>query len=178
MRAKLFQSCLTLFDLTNCSPPGSSVHGILQTRILEWVATPSSKGSFQLGDQTHVSWNGRQILYYRTTWEAPFRRSRRNQNAVFIQNIVGSGSRKSHIQITPNKHHHGLPGSWSVTRKLLASSFSYFPLTIWLTPLLYRKLGVFIVYNSLNTQFSLLGSLYTWTFSLNITSSKDNIGEK
>ena len=34
------QSCLTLCDPTDCSPPGSFVHGILQTRILEWVVIP------------------------------------------------------------------------------------------------------------------------------------------
>ena len=43
MRAKSLQSCLTLG--TPWSPPGSSVHGILQARILEWVAMPSSRGS-------------------------------------------------------------------------------------------------------------------------------------
>ena len=37
-------SCPTLGDPMNCSPPGSSVHGILQVRILEWVAIPFSKG--------------------------------------------------------------------------------------------------------------------------------------
>ena len=37
------QSCPTLCDLLECSPPGSSVHGILQTRILEGVAIPFSK---------------------------------------------------------------------------------------------------------------------------------------
>ena len=41
------QSCLTLCNPVDCSPPGSSVHGILQARILEWVAMPSSRGSFQ-----------------------------------------------------------------------------------------------------------------------------------
>ena len=40
MRAKLLQSCLTLSNLMGCSLPGSSVCGILQTRILEWVAIP------------------------------------------------------------------------------------------------------------------------------------------
>ena len=49
------QSCLTLCDLMDCSPPGSSVMGILQTRILEWVAMPSSRGSSQLRDWTQVS---------------------------------------------------------------------------------------------------------------------------
>ena len=39
------QLCLTLCDPMDCSLPGSSVHGILQARILEWVAMPSSRGS-------------------------------------------------------------------------------------------------------------------------------------
>ena len=41
---KLLQLCLTLCDPMDCSPPGSSVQGILQARILEWVAMPSSRG--------------------------------------------------------------------------------------------------------------------------------------
>ena len=45
MYAKSFQWCMTLCDTMDCSPPGSSVHGILQARILEWVAMPSSRGS-------------------------------------------------------------------------------------------------------------------------------------
>ena len=42
-------------DLMDCSPSGSAVHGILQARILEWVAAPSSRGSSQPRDRTHVS---------------------------------------------------------------------------------------------------------------------------
>ena len=49
------QSCPTLCDPLDCSLPGSSVHGILQARILEWVAMPSSRGSSQPRDQTEVS---------------------------------------------------------------------------------------------------------------------------
>ena len=49
------QSCLTLCDPMDCSPPGSSVHGILQARILEWVTMPSSGGSSRPRDQTQVS---------------------------------------------------------------------------------------------------------------------------
>ena len=52
----LLQLCPTLCDPTNCSPPGSSVHEILQARILEWVATASSRGSSQPRDQIHVSY--------------------------------------------------------------------------------------------------------------------------
>ena len=46
------QSCPTLCDPMNYSPPGSSVHGILQARVLEWVATPSSRASSQPRDRT------------------------------------------------------------------------------------------------------------------------------
>ena len=49
------QSCLTHCSPMDCSLPGSSVHGILQTRILEWVAMPSSRGSSQPRDRTCVS---------------------------------------------------------------------------------------------------------------------------
>ena len=44
--AKSLQLCLTLWDSMDCSPPGSSVHRVLQARILEWVAMPSSRGIF------------------------------------------------------------------------------------------------------------------------------------
>ena len=49
------QSCLILCDPVDCSLPGSSVHGILQARILEWVAIPFSRGSSWSRDQTWVS---------------------------------------------------------------------------------------------------------------------------
>ena len=49
------QSCLTLCDPMDCSPLGSSVHGILQARILEWVAISFSRGSSQPRYQTQVS---------------------------------------------------------------------------------------------------------------------------
>ena len=48
------QSCPTLCDPMDCSPPGSSVRGILQARILEWIAMPYSKGSSQPRDRTQV----------------------------------------------------------------------------------------------------------------------------
>ena len=67
MCAKSLQSCLTLWDPMDCSPPDSSVHGVLQARILEWVAIPSSRGSSQPRDRScvsSVSWIGRWILYH------------------------------------------------------------------------------------------------------------------
>ena len=49
------QLCLTLCNLMDCSPPSSSVQGIIQARILEWVAISFSRGSSWLRDGTHVS---------------------------------------------------------------------------------------------------------------------------
>ena len=61
------QSCPTLCDPADCSPPGSSVHGIFQARILVWVAVSSSRGSSRPKDGTRVycvSSTGRWILYH------------------------------------------------------------------------------------------------------------------
>ena len=67
MYVQPFQSCLTLCDLMDYNPTGSSVHGILQARILEWIVMPFSRGSSQPRDGTHVSYVyciGRWVLYY------------------------------------------------------------------------------------------------------------------
>ena len=57
------KSCLTLCHSMDCTPPCSSVHGISQVRILEWVAISFSRESLQSRDWTHISCIGRQILY-------------------------------------------------------------------------------------------------------------------
>ena len=65
--AKLLQSCLTLCDPTGLYLPGSSVYGILQSRILEWVTMVSSRGSSLPRDQTSISYAsciGKQVLYH------------------------------------------------------------------------------------------------------------------
>ena len=61
------KSCLTLCDPMDCSPPGFSVHGISQARVLEWVAISFSRGSSWTRDRTHVSWICRWILYFWAT---------------------------------------------------------------------------------------------------------------
>ena len=53
--SEVAQSCPTLWDPMDCSLPGSSVHGILQARILEWVGAPFSRGSSRPRDRTWVS---------------------------------------------------------------------------------------------------------------------------
>ena len=64
------QSCPTLGDPMDCSLPGSSVHGILHARILEWMVISLSRESSQPRDWILVSCIGRQVLYHRATWEA------------------------------------------------------------------------------------------------------------
>ena len=63
--------CQTLCTPMDCSPARSSVHGISQARILEWVAISFSMGSSPPSDGTCVSWIGRRILYHWATREAP-----------------------------------------------------------------------------------------------------------
>ena len=72
------QSCPTLCNPMNCSPPGSSVHGISRARTLEWVAISYPRGSFQPRGWNHVaflsfihSW----VLYHLATWEALYKHS-------------------------------------------------------------------------------------------------------
>ena len=67
VRAKSFQLCPTLGDPLDCSPPGSSVRGVLQAGTLEWAATPSPRGSSRPWGPTWisaVSCVGRQVLYH------------------------------------------------------------------------------------------------------------------
>ena len=72
VHAKSLQSCLTLCEPVDCSPPGPSVHRILQARILEWVSMPSSKGSSDPGigpaSLTSLALGG--YFTTSTTWEA------------------------------------------------------------------------------------------------------------
>ena len=67
---KSLQLYLTLYDPTDCSLPGASVHGISQARILVWVAISFSRGPSPPRGGTHISCIGRQILYHGATREA------------------------------------------------------------------------------------------------------------
>ena len=71
IKLKTVKSCLILCDSTDSSTPGSSVHGILQARMLEWGAIPFSRGSSRPRDWTLVFCTGRWIFYHWATWEAP-----------------------------------------------------------------------------------------------------------
>ena len=66
------QWCPTLCNPMDCSPPGSSVHRVLQARILEWVAFPFSRGSSKPRGRTQVSCTAGRFITTSTTWEAPY----------------------------------------------------------------------------------------------------------
>ena len=72
-------ACSTVYDFCDsmdCSPPGFSVHGISQARILEWVAISSSRGSSRPRNQicvSLVSYTGSWIRYHWATWEAQWK---------------------------------------------------------------------------------------------------------
>ena len=87
----VIQSCTTLCHPMD--PPGSSVHEILQARILEWVAIFSSRGSSQPRDQTWVFLHCRQILYSLSHQGSPncsikIKRINRNKIPLYIQQDV------------------------------------------------------------------------------------------
>ena len=72
VHAQSLQLCLNLFNPMDCSLPASSLHEILQARILEWVAMPSCKGSSQPRDRIQVSSIAGGFFTHGATWEAPY----------------------------------------------------------------------------------------------------------
>ena len=134
MHAKSLLSCPTLCDPVDCSPSGSSVHGILQARVLEWVAMPSSRGSSQARGWTHnyyVSCIGRWVLYHSCHLESPKKIHRTPSNSegtwhstaaptVHARPYSFLGSRTAHVCL----EHHG-------TRKTKTASWLEFPVPCW-----------------------------------------------
>ena len=87
--SKLLQSCSTLCDPMDCSLPDSSVHGILQARILEWVAMPSSRGSSQPQGS-----NPRLFLYHQRHLGTPLKTNRKDFPQLKIKRRQYSMSRR------------------------------------------------------------------------------------
>ena len=86
VRAKSLQSCPALCNPLDCSPPISSVYGILQVRILKWVTMPSFRGSFRPRDWTHVSYVSCTVGEFFTTepLRKPFFEQMGKQSKIFI----------------------------------------------------------------------------------------------
>ena len=88
--------CPTLGDHMDCSPPGSSVHGILQARILEWEAIPFSRGSFWLRHWTWVSCIVGRFFTIWATRETPLN-CHTSVNSLFLKLFSEKSIRKSHL---------------------------------------------------------------------------------
>ena len=87
------QSCLTLCNPVKCRPSGSSIHGILQARILEWVATSFSRGSFRANGWTHIScisFIGRWVLDPWATWKPVVNGTVASQVALVVKSLPAS----------------------------------------------------------------------------------------
>ena len=80
--SEVAQSCLTLCDPVDCSPPGSSIHGFSQARILEWVAISFSRGSSWPRNQTHISLIAGRCFNLWTTRETPPKKAFGNKSIV------------------------------------------------------------------------------------------------
>ena len=83
MKLLVSQLCPTLCNPMDCSPPGSSVHGILQAQTLEWFAMSSSRGSFQPRDQTLVSCTAGRFF---TIWAT--RKAYDRRTSCFLETFV------------------------------------------------------------------------------------------
>ena len=101
MHTKLFQLSLTVCDPMDCSPPGSSFHGILQAKILEWVAMPSSRRSSQPRNRIHLSMSPALAGRFFTTsasWEAWFKDYSIHQSLISIGLLTFFKNKKRHMQ--------------------------------------------------------------------------------
>ena len=162
------QLCPALYDCMDCSPQGSSVHGIFQARILEWVAISYSTGSSQPKYQTCVSGVScifRWILYHRATWEASVIK------VVVVQSLVSSPSWSHGLQASPS-----LAISWGLLK--LMSIESVMPtnhLTICHLLLLLSSIFPRIRVFSSESAFHIRWPKY-WSFSFSISPSNEYSG--
>ena len=132
---KVTQSCPTLCDPMDCSLPGSSVHGILQGWIMEWVAFPFSRGSSQNSDWTQVSciaggffttWATRKAQEYWSEWPVPFfRGSSWPRNWTGVSCIAGRLFTRwaiREVQVKITMRYHLTPVRMVITKSLQTTS--------------------------------------------------------
>ena len=111
VKVLLTQSCLTLCDPMDRSPPGSSVHGVLQAKILEWIAISFSRGSYWPRDRTWVSciagrlftvWATREAL---RSWAGPENSWLYNNPQIYSTAIDGASGKEPAYQCWRQRFH-------------------------------------------------------------------------
>ena len=104
MSSKSLQSCPTLCYPMDCSPPGPSVHGILQARTLEWAAMPFSRGSSQPRNQTRVSLMPPVLAggFFTTsaTWKASMQYPQREREKRELGSVFRRSEKSSRFWVT------------------------------------------------------------------------------
>ena len=120
----------------DCSSPGFSVHGILQARILKWVAIPFSRGSSWPRDWTQVSPTAGRFFTIWATWEAHSwqkRKSRKGKKIPLDEGRMGPGNKAAALLILPI-HHLPVPTllhSWAEISYLTLSPANWSPRPTW-----------------------------------------------
>ena len=153
-RGRLVRSDSVTLD---CCPPVSSVHGILQARILEWAAISSSKGSSRPRSQTRVSWIGRRILYHWATKEAL------NYTKLYYFKMVKLLNFTLYVFYQNCKNHLGL----SLWGRRVFSLQCQFPNTFWFIEVYIFFLGHhWNIFRNLHisSRFSILLAYSCWSF--------------
>ena len=117
------QSCLTLYDPMDCSLPGSSVHGSLQARILEWVVIPFSRGSSQPRDWTWVFCITGRFFTLLNTGEAPTAYNNLQWNIIY----------KSTETLTEYWYWHNTANHLYFKLKKVKKSLVFRSLKVWLS---------------------------------------------
>ena len=122
--AQSLQSCPTLCDPVECSPPGSSVIGVSQARILKWVTTSFYRGSSRLTDQTCISYIAGEFFTIKppanagdmrrgfSPWvrKIPWRRTWQLTPAFFLENPKDRGAWRARVP--------GVTKSWTQPKRL------------------------------------------------------------
>ena len=106
MHAQSLQSCPTLCDPKDCSPPGSSVHGILQARTLESVAMPSSGSHRDTGKDTR---RGTYTHTLRDTETAPYQHTHRHTHRITWAHTCTHTHAHTHMHTHTCTHTHAHP---------------------------------------------------------------------
>ena len=109
MHAKSLQPCSTLCDPMNCSLPGSFVHGILQARILEWVAIPLSRGSSWPRNRTQISYTTGRFFTIWTTRKVPMVHQKKKKTWGRGGLLKRNPCYSSHVRLQPTTLSSGQP---------------------------------------------------------------------
>ena len=175
MMFSVSQTCLTIWDGVNCRPLGSSVHGIFEAKLLEWVAISCSRGSSWPRDQTHlsrISCLGRWILYHWASWEAPKNASVQFSSVQSLSHVQlfatpWTAARQASLSITNSRN----PLKPMSIESVMPSNHLILCRPFLLLPSIFPSIRVFSNESALRIRWPKY-----WSFSFNISPSNEHQG--